>query len=226
MLLFALVFMSRIPEGTPHSSDGRSVLADMKLGMAHVRSRPRLLHGIVSYYFVTMLGFSFFVLMPGFVKQELGLGTPEIGAMLGVAAAGGFVGSLIVASTADSKRASLYLRIAGAVGAVGLVCVGLAPSLAPALFAMVFVGGGISAFQTLNNSVALRLTDPQYYGRVMGLMQVAWGLINLTSLPVGALADALGERAVLSGAGVMLGVALVVLTLWENRLEPAAVREA
>jgi hypothetical protein len=96
----------------------------------------------------------------------------------------------------------------------------------PALLAMVFVGAGVAAFQTLNNSVSLKLTDPQYYGRVMGLMQVAWGLINLTSLPVGALADALGERAVLSGAGVMLAVALVVLTLWENRLEPAVAREA
>jgi hypothetical protein len=88
-----------------------------------------------------------------------------------------------------------------------------------ALVAMVFVGGGIAAYQTLNNSMALRLADVAYYGRVMGLMQVAWGLINLTSLPVGALADALGERVVLSGAGVALAAALVTLTLWENRLE-------
>ena len=146
--------------------------------------------------------------------------------MLGVAAAGGFVGSLIVASLADSKRATTYLRIAGGVGAAGLIAVGLAPGLIAALAAMMFVGGGVAAYQTLNNSVALRLTDPPYYGRVMGLMQVAWGLINLTSLPVGALADALGERVVLSGAGVTLAFVLIALSLWENRLETNAVSDA
>jgi MFS family permease len=222
MFVVVLLFTSRIPEGSAYPSEGRSVLADMKLGLAHVRSRPRLLHGIISYYFITMLGFSFFVLMPGFVKQELGLGTAEVGAMLGLAAAGGFVGSLTVASLADSKRAAIYLRVAGVVGAAGLIAVGLAPGLGAALLAMVFVGAGVAAYQTLNNSIALRLTDPPYYGRVMGLMQVAWGLINLTSLPVGVLADAFGERAVLSGAGVLLAGALVLLTLWENRIEKAA----
>lgn len=218
MLVVVLAFTWKIPETGARGSQGRSVFDDMKLGLAHVRSRPRLLHAIVSYYLLTMLGFSFFVLMPGFVKQELGRGTAEVGAMLGIAAAGGFVGSVVVASLADSKRAPTYLRIAGAVGAAGLIAVGFAPGLVPALAAMLFVGGGIAAFQTLNNSVALKLADPAYFGRVMGLMQVAWGMINLTSLPVGALADAFGERIVLSGAGAGLGIALLALTVWERRL--------
>jgi MFS family permease len=222
MLIFVLIFMSRIPDVPVRPSEGRSVFADMKLGIGHVRSRPRLLHGIVSYYFLTALGFSFFVLMPGFVKQELGRGTAEVGAMLGVAACGGLLGSLLVASLADSRRAPAFLRIAGTVGAAGLIAVGLAPGFLTAMLAMVFAGGGVAAFQTLNNSVALKETEPAYYGRVMGLMQVAWGLINLTSLPVGVLADALGERTVLSGAGVALLFVLVGLGLWERRIRSAA----
>jgi MFS family permease len=226
ILLFVLVFMSRIPDVATRSNEGRSVFADMRLGLSHIGSRPKLLHGIVSYYFLTALGFSFFVLMPGFVKQELGRGTAEVGAMLGLAAAGGLFGSLLVASLADSVKAPLYLKIAGVVGAVGLIAVGFAPGFLTALLAMIFVGGGVAAFQTLNNSVALRETEPAYYGRVMGLMQVAWGLINLTSLPVGALADVLGERAVLSGAGVSLIVVLLGLALWEARISAEATRSS
>ena len=221
MFVFVLLFMSRVPDTASHTHEGRSVFTDMRLGLAHVRSKPRLLHGIVSYYFLTALGFSFTVVMPGFVKNELGRGTAEIGAMLGVAAAGGLIGSLFVASQADSPKASLYLRIAGLVCATGLVAVGLAPGFITALLAMVLVGGGVAAFQTLNNCVALKETEPAYYGRVMGLMQVAWGLINVTSLPVGVLADLLGERAVLSGAGVALVLVLAGLSIWENRIEPA-----
>jgi MFS family permease len=224
MFIFVLLFMSRIPDTPVRSHQGRSVFADMKMGLQHVRSRPKLFHGIISYYFLTALGFSFQVLAPGFVEQQLGQGTAEIGAMLGFAAMGGLLGSLIVASLADSPRASLFLRIAGTVGAIGLIAVGFAPTFAAAMLAMVFVGGGIAAFQTLNNAVALRQTEPAYYGRVMGLMQVAWGLINLTSLPIGVLADVLGERVVLSGAGVALIVVLMGLAMWERRIlaEPAA----
>jgi len=57
-------------------------------------------------------------------------------------------------------------------------------------------------------------------------MQVAWGLINLTSLPVGAIADAVRERIVLSGAGVTLAFVFAALSPWERRLSsrPAPVR--
>lgn len=221
MFVFVLLFTSKLPNTAPRPNDGRSVLADMKLGLSHVRAKPMLFHGVISYYFLTALGFSFFVLTPGFIKQELGRGTAEVGIMLGVAAAGGLVGSVVVASLADSPRASAYLRIFGAVGAAGLIAVGFAPGFLAAMIAMVFVGAGIAAFQTLNSAIVLRATDAAYYGRVMGFMQVAWGLINLTSLPVGMLADALGERTVLSCAGVLLVAVIVLLAMWENRIQRA-----
>ena len=226
MVFCVMVFMSRIPNVASRPSEGRSIFADMKLGLNHVRSRPRLLHFIISYYFITALGYSFFVLAPGFVKDTLGRGTAEVGAMLGIAALGGLSGSLVVASMADSRKAPAFLRLAGVIGAAGLIAVGLAPTFPTAMIAMVFLGMGIAAFQTLNNAVALKETEPAYYGRVMGLMQLAWGLINLMSLPVGILADVLGERVVLSGAGVSLVAVLAGLWLWERRIEAPARVEA
>ena len=86
---------------------------------------------------------------------------------------------------------------------------------------VLFVGGAGSAFQTLNNAVAVRLTSPGYHGRVMGLMFLAWGLMNITSLPVGYLADILGERAVLSGSGAILCVVVGLLYLWRERIAAA-----
>jgi MFS transporter, FSR family, fosmidomycin resistance protein len=167
---------------------------------------------------MTALGYSFWVVMPGFVKDDLGVGTTGLGAMLGMTALGGLIGSVLVASLADSKRAPLYLKSASALVAVSLFAVGFAPSFLLVMMIMVLVGVGVSAFQTLNNSIALRQADPRYYGRVMGLMQIAWGLINLLSLPTGFIADAIGERAVLSGAGLILGVVVLGLALWDRRL--------
>jgi hypothetical protein len=79
---------------------------------------------------------------------------------------------------------------------------------------MALVGGGSSAFQTLNNVTALQHAHRDYYGRVMGFMFIAWGLTNLAGLPVGALADVVGERSVLVGLGGMLCIATAGFVLW------------
>jgi MFS family permease len=218
MMIFVLVTMSHIPTSAPRARKSTSVLDDVRQGLGYARSNPRLLHSMISYYAVTALGYTFMVVMPGFVKQDLHAGTAGIGAILGIAAAGGFVGSVTVAGLADSRRAPLFLKLSSVMTAIALLFVGFAPSFATAAFVMIFVAGGIASFQTLNNAVALRSTDPAYYGRVMGLMQIAWGLINLISLPTGFIADATGERAVLSGAGLLLGCTVVLLALWDRRI--------
>ena len=66
--------MSRVPNVPPRPTEGRSILDDVRIGLRYARSNQRLLHNLLGYYFVTALGFSFFVLMPGFVKDELGGG--------------------------------------------------------------------------------------------------------------------------------------------------------
>ncbi len=221
MFVVVLLTMSHIPSSPPRTGRTGSVLDDAKQGFAYTRRNPRLLHALVGYYAITALGYSFWVVMPGLVKGELGGSTASLGAVLGVTAGGGLVGSIIVASLADSPRASLYLRVSSLLAASMLTVAGFAPSLLFLMLVMVFMGAGIASFQTLNNSVALRHADPAFYGRIMGLMQIAWGLINLFSLPTGFIADAVGERSVLTGAGVILLALLVVMAAWERRIDRA-----
>jgi predicted MFS family arabinose efflux permease len=221
MFVFVLLTMSHIPSSPSRSDRGSSVLEDARQGLAYTRRNARLLHALIGYYAITALGYSFWVVMPGFVKGDLHSSTASLGAVLGVTAGGGLIGSIIVASLADSPRASLYLKVSSLLAAAALAMAGFAPNLLVLMLVMAFMGAGISAFQTLNNSVALRHADPAYYGRVMGLMQIAWGLINLLSLPTGFIADAIGERSVLTGAGAILLVLLLLMSAWERRLDRA-----
>jgi MFS family permease len=220
MFVVVLVTMSHIPSSPPRTRSG-SVLQDARQGLAYARGNARLLHALVGYYAITALGYSFWVVMPGFVKGDLQSSTASLGAVLGVTAGGGLIGSIIVASLADSPRASLYLKVSSLLAATMLALAGFAPSLLALMLVMAFMGAGISAFQTLNNSVALRHADPAFYGRIMGLMQIAWGLINLFSLPTGFIADAVGERGVLVGAGLILLLLLLVMSAWEHRIDRA-----
>ena len=53
--------------------------------------------------------------------------------------------------------------------------------------------------------------DREYFGRVMSLVYLAWGGQGLTSLPIGMLADAIGERAVLAIEGILSIIIVVML---------------
>ncbi|HLF71516.1 MAG TPA: MFS transporter [Dehalococcoidia bacterium] len=213
IFILVLITLSKLPDPPRVTRAGASVLEDVRGAIRYVVSRKRLLHAVLSFHLVMVIGFSNIVVMPGFAKDVLHSGNTGLGLLLGVSAAGGFVMSVIVASLADSRRAPLYLTICSFSAGVALIVVGFAPTLALAALTMIFVSGGISGFQTLNNAFALRLTEISYYGRVVGLIFMAWGMINLMSLPVGFFADAYGERTVLTGSGILLCITVLLLAL-------------
>lgn len=216
----------KIPE-TPMRSNRHetSILEDVRIGWRFVCESPRLLQSIMSFQAVAILGFSYIVLIPGYSKSVMDAGNAGVGILLGAAAAGGIVTSLVAAGAAGSRHANSLLHGAALLLGLALIGTGLAPSFPLAVLAMVFVGGGSSAFQTLNNVIALRHATPEFYGRVMGFMFVAWGSTNLVGLPVGYLADVIGERTVIAGLGGLLCLSTAFFALWSRKLEaypPAA----
>jgi MFS family permease len=64
------------------------------------------------------------------------------------------------------------------------------------------------AFQTSNQSQLLELADPEYQGRVQGLVMLSFGAFGIAALPLGLLADHIGLRWTLLGMGA--GVIAVV----------------
>ena len=220
IFVFVLATLSRIPPTPVHrSSQGTSVLQDVRLGFRHIVENPRLLNAVVSFHIVTMLGMAYIVLMPGFAKDVLDVGTSGLGVLLGVAAGGGLIASVIVAGIASSRRAPTYLRIVCFLFGGALIAVGLAPTFVTALAAMALVGAASGGFMALNNVIALSQTRPEFIGRVVGLIFLAWGMNSLFSLPVGFVADQIGERTVLAGLGAALCGVSLVLGLWGWRID-------
>jgi MFS family permease len=221
IFVFVVATLAQLPpsKGVERHS---SMLHDVRLGLRHVKHNPRLLQIVVGFILVTVVGFPYQVILPGFTQDALGTGKAGYGIMVGVSAIGGLFASLIVASLADSKTAIVLQLLAGFLLGAGLILTGIAPTFAVALLTMVVVGAGGSAFQTLNNSLALKEADPEYYGRVMSLMMMAWSFNGLIALPIGFAADLSGERTVLIAMGAAVCAFVAVLGLWRMRLEGQA----
>jgi MFS family permease len=221
VFVVVILTMSQIPS-TPPRNRTTGLLDDVKIGLRYVRSNRRLMQQLLGYYAMTALGFTYFVVMPGFVHNELGEGKAAVGLLYGVTAVGGLIGSLSVASLADSPRAGVYLKISSLITVAALVSIGFMRSFEASVLILMFLGFGLASYQTLNNSIALRLSDPRYFGRVAGLLQIAWALISLVSLPIGFIADEIGEGATLTAVGLILFGVVSLLALSEARMRSRA----
>jgi MFS family permease len=217
VFVIVIITMSQVPF-TPARKRSTGLLDDVRIGLNYARGNRRLLQQLLGFYAMTMLGFIYFVVMPGFVHNELGEGKAAVGLLYGVTAVGGFFGSISVASLADSPRAAIYLKASSLLTVLALIGAGFTRSFEAAALFLLLLGFGIASYQTLNNSIALRLSDPRYFGRVAGLLQIAWALISIVSLPAGFIADELGEGTTFTGAGVILFGVLLLMALWEQRL--------
>ncbi|MFP8881458.1 MAG: MFS transporter, partial [Myxococcota bacterium] len=196
------------------------VLSDLRDGLRYVWRHPKL--RVLVFFFVAVItvGFPHVTVLPGLVENQLGHDVQSISWLYLASALGALGASLSVAGYADSDRAlAIYVGL-GLLFGLALLGLALAPNFGFAIAAMFFVGAGSGGFQSLSAAVVVREADPSYIGRVMSLTMLAFGFFGLMALPVGFMADAIGERAALlvTGAGVCALIAALRISL--ARLEP------
>ncbi len=216
--LVGMITMTQLP-GTKaplRASGSPNILRETGTGMKYAWANPEIRLVLGGFLLLTICGNPYITLLPGYVRRELETGTSNLGLLLGVAAVGGFFISLVAASMADSKRAPKLLLGCNLVFGASLIGLGLAPNLGTAAIVMLFLGIGTSGFQVLNLAVALRAAEVAYMGRIASLTMMAMSLSSIMALPMGWLADEVGDRPVLMGMGVSVLVVAVLLALWRR----------
>jgi MFS family permease len=199
-VLYALAaaMLALLPASPSRSgASGAAVFADLADGLRYVRAHPRLRVLVLFFVSVVMTGFPYVTVLPGLVENELGRDAHAISGLYLFSATGGLAASLAAARLADTRLAQpLFVATAGIFAAAVAALSGV-PSYGAAAVAMVAVGTGFGGLQSLNGAVIVRACEPAYFGRVFSLTMLAFAGFGLMGLPIGLLADALGERGVL-----------------------------
>lgn len=206
-----------LPRSLPRANAADThVLADLRDGLRYVRSHRRLRLLVGFFVGVIMTGFSYVTLLPGLVERQLGRPAESMSPLLFTSAVGGLFATLVAARVADSRSAVQVFLAAPFVFALGLLGLSAAPSFDFAIGSMLAIGVGFGGLQSLNAAVIVRATDPAYFGRVFSLSMLAFAGVSIMGLPVGTLADAIGERRMLVGlaCGVLAISAGVATRLW------------
>ena len=210
LFIVVLATISRLPATRAKpKAQRRSVTTELVEGLRYVRGDSALRALMLLFVAVVVLGFMWQVVLPAFLERHLDRAPTDIGLILTVNAIAALAVSLPLAGIVGTKWAWPAMLGAAAVLGAGFLLLAVAPSFELALLTMLVLGPGLSGFMLVNNSLIMALTDPAYFGRVMSLTMLAWGVQGALALPFGALADSVGEREMLA----IVGIALLAITV-------------
>lgn len=208
--------------GSRSGTLARAIRADLAEGLSYLR-HSRVILSLLGIAFVPLVfGLPYMNLLPVFADEVLGIGEFGFGTLIAVAGAGALVASLCIASLGDYRRKGMLLFVLALAFGITLVLFGLSHSYALSLAMLLGVGAGGTGYMTLNNTLIQSNVPPRMMGRVMSIYMMTFALMPMGSLPVGALADAVGiGTAVAAGGAIVVFFILVVAVLMPSlrRLE-------
>ncbi len=185
------------------SESAKARVHDMIEGVRYVR-RETAIAAIIGYgILIGIVATPFETLLP-VVTQEVYLGdSATYGRLLLAIGIGGLIGTFTITLIGTRAKPPLYLALGGI--AVG-VCYIIFGAVDVFTYAIVIAGmvGGLSVVKgTMSTTVVQTLTNDNFRGRVMSLMNFTWGAQALGALLMGSIAQLWGAPSAFVVAGVM-----------------------
>ena len=215
--LLAVVLSLTLPLGAPRRVADATPLEDLREGIRYTAADPDLVRLLVASLLVVMFGFAYQAFLPSMVADLFDRGPGALGAMTTAGAVGAVVVSILLANVSTDRLDRLQGLAAFSLG-IMIIAFALAPTYPVALAMMLLIGAATAAFQALNGSLVLSITDLEYHGRVQSLIMLSFSAFGLAALPFGLLADRVGLRETLVGMGVAVCLAAIHTIVWRRRI--------
>jgi len=187
--------------------------ADVSYGLRYVREHRTvavmLLFGILPMF----LAWPFQSLLVVFADEVWHVGERGFGALQAAAGVGGVLGAWILAVRGEASERLRLMVISAVAFAAFLVLFARSPSFGLALGFVLVADVFASMFGTLNNTAIQILIPESVRGRISGFLMMSFGLAPLGTLPMTAAAERVGAPAAVTGAALLLLLAVAVFLL-------------
>lgn len=202
----AVSFMRRLPVRTEQERiTFQSSMIELKEGFRFVRSQPWLWGTLVSAALALLCFWGpLEVLLPYLVKNDLNGSAGDYGAVLAVGGVGAVLTSLAVGSRGYPRRFITFMYVMWGVG-IGLVgFYGVSTQIWQMYMVSFVSGGAVAAGLIVWKTTMHRLVPEALMGRVTSLdWFISVGLVPLSFGITGPIAEAVGVRTTMVGAGIL-----------------------
>jgi MFS family permease len=185
-----------------------SMLEQMREGWDYVRTFRPIRTILMLFALLSLMGYSYAVLLPIFAGQTLHGGATTLGWLTAASGIGAVVSGLSLAARKSVVGLTRMLQIAAAMLGGALILFGLSHTLWLSLALMVFVGFGLMQAAAVSNTIIQSLVPEDKRARAMSYYTMAFfGSAPFGSLLAGALAERIGalHTVILTGAFCIAG---------------------
>jgi predicted MFS family arabinose efflux permease len=212
--LFAFFSVAMIKKIDSSSNGrGKGMTTDIREGLKYAFKDSTLRGLIITLFIPVFFGFSLIILLPAWAREALQVQSDDLGLLMMVLGGGSLAGTLILAAVRSLKRRGWWLLIIGFLWGCAMVFFSKTTSYASAM-PFLFVGGFMGAiFMALNMTLLQTYSVDEMRGRIMSIAMMSFGMMPLSVLPFGAIAERIGTPNALFLSGAMLMIMTVIFSV-------------
>tara|TARA_B100000686_G_scaffold101017_2_gene108215 strand:+ start:1809 stop:2951 length:1143 start_codon:yes stop_codon:yes gene_type:complete len=198
------------------SPKNSKVLSDVKEGLRYATEDPKL-KGLFTITFIAVLfGFSYYALIPAWAREALNIKSDGLGVLLMIMGIGATIGTILLATRGDTPNKGVILLCAATAWGISLAIFAQVNTFLIAAPFLVFIGLTSSIFMSMNMSLIQLNSRKEMRGRIMSIAMMTFGLMPLSAVPFGIIAETIGTSNALSISGVLLATATVIFAIFNK----------
>jgi MFS family permease len=185
-----------------------TMLEQMREGWDYVRTFRPIRTVLLLFALISLMGYSYAVLLPVFAGTVLDGGAYTLGSLMAASGIGALVSGVSLAVRKSVVGLTRMVQIAAAMLGSALILFGLSHALWLSLVLMVFVGFGLMQCASVSNTIIQSLVTEDKRARVMSYYTMAFfGAAPFGSLLAGTLAHRIGapHTVIVTGAFCIAG---------------------
>ena len=185
---------------------GKNVGEDVLEGIRYVFRIPSLRGLFVMSFIPVIFGFSFMALIPAWAREALAIESDGLGILLMLMGIGATIGTLLLASIGNMPRRGMVMLGASVAWGISLAIFAQLTSFTIAIPFLIFIGLTSSLYMSLNMTMVQTKADPEMRGRTMSIAMMTFGMMPLSAVPFGTLAEQIGTADSLTISGILLAL--------------------
>ena len=219
-LFMVLLIMQVRERGKVLRDAGRDmhVVHDLVDGLRYIRAH-RDVAAVVSISILTgVVGWSYIALMPIMAKEVLHGDSVTLGFLSTAIGVGGLPVAMALAFLRDFRWSGRALVTGLCIWGLAQIAFAYSRSFPLSLLILGTAGMGYMFHNVLHRAIILRVVEPAYHGRVMGVLSLTWGANIFGTLAAGTVAEKLGVSTAIAGSGVLILIATAGVLVYNPRL--------
>ena len=215
--LMSALTMFMINYKKPSGSSERSgVLNDIIDAVTHATRNPNLRGLLIMSLVPVLFGFSYYSLMPAWGREALNIQSDGLGILMMLMGVGATIGTITLATMGNTGHRGIFMLVSCGLWGIMLATFSQMSTFLLAMPFLILMGVASSFYMSLNMTMIQLQSDPQMRGRMMSISMMTFGLMPLSAVPFGVIAELIGTPNSLAISGVLLTTITVFFAIFNR----------